>query len=169
MPNVERSLVRIEPEDLRRMADTALARLNRLFDERPDNSGRFRDSLLMLCLAQGGGLHYVDGVNGLKDIDIIAFFDRLPDGSSFPPVPIWKVDYGESKFGRDPSESLHFRGRRMDIMGRSIDHRDGEDKVAAVQRYVASGPGDAPGYWRQKPGVAIWREDLRGQVIWRPA
>ena len=70
---VERSLQKIEAGDLQLFADVALNRLGAIYDT-AQVASLYRDRLIMLVLAQGGALHYIDQKNGLKDIDVWAFY-----------------------------------------------------------------------------------------------
>lgn len=132
----ERLFERITKADLRRLAMLAIDYFDDLFDRRPHASGLFRRRLIMLALCQGAALHYIDGSHGVKDFDVWGFFRELPD-LAFPYRGVrGRPDFGLSRFGREPKQD-RYEGRRVDILGRSINVERGENAVAAVRRYLA--------------------------------
>jgi hypothetical protein len=163
------SLERITRADLRRLATLALDYFDDLFKRRAHGSGRFRSRLLLLALCQGAALHYVDGSHGVKDFDVWGFFKALPD-VSFPSRGVHgRVDFGRSRFGRHPGDADRYEGRRVDIPGRSINGRPGEDAIGAVRRWLADGRRDSSAWHLAKrPVIAIYPEPLLGQRIWLP-
>jgi hypothetical protein len=165
----EYSLERITTADLQRLATLALDYFDDLFKRRPHVSGRFRGRLLMLALCQGAALHSVDGLHGVKDFDVWGFFRALPDASFPYRGAHGRRDFGSSRFGRHP-DTDRYEGRRVDILGRSIDVRQGEDAVEAVRRWLANGPRRSSAwYLAQRPVIAIYPEPMLGQRIWLPA
>ena len=44
----------------------------------------YRERLLCIALCQGGALHYIDGRNGGKDLDVWSFY-AAGSGPQFPP------------------------------------------------------------------------------------
>jgi hypothetical protein len=165
----EYSLERITKADLRRLATLALDYFDDLFKRRPYASGRFRGRLLMLALCQGAALHYVDRLHGVKDFDVWGFFRALPD-VSFPAKGVrGRRDFGRSRFGRHPDHAGQYEGRRVDVLGRSINVLRGEDAVEAVRRWLANGPRDSSAwYLAQRPVIAIYPETILGQRVWSP-
>ncbi|MBB4566354.1 hypothetical protein [Rhizobium leucaenae] len=121
-------------EDLSLFATASFAKLTDVFN-RTAVASLYRDRLLLLVLAQGGALHFANGVNGLKDIDIWAFFANGPD-RPFPHRARWTTDFGPSKFGKSPDEA-GFTGRRIDILGRSIDVGINEPPEESVKRWLS--------------------------------
>lgn len=106
-----------------------------IFDRAPV-AGLYRNRMLLLALAQGSALHYLDGTNGIKDFDVWAFFEAGAP-KPFPHRKRWRTDFGPSRFGRHPDD-IGYGGRRLDLMGRSIDIADGESPQDAVRRWLAS-------------------------------
>lgn len=164
----EYSLERITKTDLRRLGALTLDYFNDLFARKPYPSGRFRSRLLLLALCQGAALHYVDRSHGVKDFDVWGFFRALPD-VSFPPRGHGRRDFGRSRFGRHPDND-HYEGRRVDILGRSIDVGRGDDAIGAVRRWLANGrPGSSAWHLAKRPVIAIYPEPILGRRIWSPA
>ena len=165
----EYSLERITKADLHRLATLALDYFDDLFKRRPHVSGRFRGRLLMLALCQGAALHYVDGLHGVKDFDVWGFFRALPD-ASFPSRGVHgRRDFGRSRFGRHP-DTDRYEGRRVDILGRSIDVGREEDAIGAVRRWLANGPrGSSAWHLAKRPVIAVYPEPIFGREIWLPS
>lgn len=129
----QRSFEPIQYEDLALFAKASISKLTEVFG-RTAVASLYRDRLLLLVLAQGGALHFENGTNGLKDIDVWAFFANGPD-RPFPHRVRWTADFGPSKFGRSPDD-VGFTGRRIDILGRSIDVCIDESPEASVKRWL---------------------------------
>lgn len=58
--------------------------------------------------------------NGVKDFDVYMFYAAHPTGT-FPYRWRTEADFGSSRFGRYPGDPESFRGRRVDLIGRSLD------------------------------------------------
>lgn len=127
----------------------------------------------MIALCQGGANHYVVTIgyarryfdpkkNGLKDIDIWFFFRK----QGFHPIRHQTRDFGPSKFGRNPQEP-NYIGRKMDFYGRSIPFHTGDSVQSALVHWLNSGaPKSSPWYLSQKAVVALFPEDILGNVVW---
>jgi hypothetical protein len=65
-------------DDLARLA--ALAEYDRqdLFKRKVVTGRLYTDRLFAVALCQGAALRYVDGKNGIKDIDVWSFYDQHP-------------------------------------------------------------------------------------------
>ena len=161
-----RSFERIDTDHLHRLAALADADLENLFNRRPQLKTH-RDRCVLMCLCQGAAQHFVDGKNGIKDFDVWAFF-RSQNSGAFPPRRRGTVDFGPSPFGRDPDEGQRFSGRRVDVMGRSLEMIDDEGPVSAVQRYLTEGRTTSARLLAERPVIAIWPEALLGAVVWPP-
>lgn len=147
--------------DLRMIASAATQSLNAVFD-RAAVAGLYRNRLILLALAQGSALHYLNGTNGIKDFDVWAFFEAGP-AKPFPHRKRWCSDIGPSRFGRHPADT-GYSGRRLDLMGRSIEVASGETAEDAVQRWLASKASSAVAL-RQKPMFCLVPENSLGNRI----
>ena len=117
-----RSLKQITDRDLARLAE--VARQDRAdFFSKPRPSAPVLRDVLCVALCQGAALHYLDGRNGIKDFDVWTFY-RRHGRKQFPPRRIVSRDLGHTKFGRSPDRP-DFDGRRVDLIGRSLDTRVG--------------------------------------------
>jgi hypothetical protein len=109
-------------------------------------------------------LHFVDGRNGVKDFDVWTFY-AATDGPAFPPRRIVSRDFGFPKFGRSPDRP-DFIGRRVDLLGRSIDAELGDDPIDAVRRYLSAGTTASARCLREKAVVMLEPEKYRGRIAW---
>lgn len=141
----------ITHDDLSTFATLAWQKLSQVFEYAPVAS-LYKDRLLLLALTQGGAQHFLDGKNGLKDIDVWAFFGARDD-KPFPFRPRWTADLGPSKFGRS-EDDVGFAGRRIDILGRSIEVRPGEPPEDSVRRWL-NGWSTSAIELRKKPAFVI--------------
>lgn len=124
----------------------------------------YRDRVLLVALCQGAALHYLDGRNGVKDLDVWTFYARHPEGE-FPAR--WRVmaDFGPSDLGRHPND-VGYRGRDVDLIGRSIDAAPGADPVATVRAYLRAGRTTSARALAAKAVVAIDPPKMRGVTVW---
>ena len=160
---VERCYEPITHDDLARLAVIATGVLEDLFGRRPTTSGLYRDRLLLLALCQGGGQHFVDQRHGVKDLDVWAFFGAGPE-RPFPWRSRWVADLGLSHLGQHPDDE-GFEGRRVDVLGRSIQAGVDEDGVDSVRRWL-SGWSKSARHLAQRPVVVVAPIDRLGQIIW---
>jgi hypothetical protein len=70
----DRSLARIEIDDLLRLAALAADAEAELLKRNPQGSGRYAGRILCRALCQGAALHYVNERNGVKDFDVWSFY-----------------------------------------------------------------------------------------------
>ncbi len=158
----KRSYERITTKDLKRITDIALRRLGSVFSH-AHVAALYRDRLLLLALCQGGAQHYVDRKNGLKDIDVWAFFREGPS-KPFPYRTVWRADLGPSHLGRHPSDRT-YTGRRIDIIGRSIPWHQGEPADHAVRAWLNGGSKSAK-YIASRPVIGLAPVRYFKKLIW---
>lgn len=161
---VSRCCEPITDEHLLRLAQLALPVFEGLFDRRPDTSGRYRGRLLLLALCQGAAQHRVDGHHGVKDLDVWGFFRSHPDGR-FPVRWRRTCDFGPSALGYHPDDT-GYAGRRVDVLGRSIEVEAGEDEAGAVRRYFAGARTQTAWRLSQRPVIALHPTSLFGLQVW---
>jgi hypothetical protein len=165
--NSGRSLARMEMEDLLRLAALAAEVEAGLFTRNPGGAGRYAGRLICRALCQGAALHYLDGKNGVKDFDAWSFYAQRGDG----PFPYrWRgtADYGPSRFGRYPGDPSSFTGRRVDLLGRSLDVPAGADPVSALRKYLFAARTASAKALAAKAVVLIHPGRLAGTVVWPP-
>lgn len=95
---VDRTLQPITDAHLQRLAVLAGADLADRCARRP-RWQPYRQRVVAVVLCQGAAQHYVDGRNGVKDLDIWTFFAEIP-GEPFPPRWRTTADFGSSSLGR---------------------------------------------------------------------
>ena len=162
----ERSFDQLTAADLHRLSVLALADLHDLFARRPETGELYRDRLLMVCLCQGGAEHFVRQRRGIKDLDVWAFFSENP-ARPFPYRRRGVRDFGPSHLGRHPND-IGFQGRRVDIIGRSINSDPNQSAQESVREWLRQGQTDSAKLIAQRPAIVVYPEDDRGKVIWDP-
>jgi hypothetical protein len=160
----ERSYAAIESRDLVRLSQLARDDLERYMARDPSRRRNFAAKKLCVALCQGAAQHFLGKPSGIKDFDIFTFF-AVVEGMEFPSRRRATVDFGPSKFGRNPGDA-GFGGRRVDLMGRSIVHCDGAPEIFSLQKYLRSAPTRTAWFLAQKAVVVIDPAEFRGQVIW---
>jgi len=163
-PVAERSFKLLTDDHLARLAEIARADREDRFTRRP-RWQVYRDRVLLVALCQGAALHYLDGHNGVKDLDVWTFYVRHSEGE-FPPR--WRVmaDFGPSPLGRHPDDDGGYEGRHVDLIGRSIDAAPGGDPVRAVRTYLRAGHTESARLLAGKAVVALDPPELRGTTVW---
>ena len=161
---VERSSVKLTDDDLRQLAEIARADREQMFD-RSQHWAPYRDRLLAVALCQGAALHYLDGKNGVKDLDVWMFFaarsDLYPDRALYRRNKAY--DYGPSRLGRHP-DLPGYAGRKVDVLSDSIPVGPDADPVEAIRHWLRTERRKKPAYLAQKAVVLI-EPDL-GRVVW---
>ncbi|WP_288582015.1 hypothetical protein [uncultured Methylobacterium sp.] len=170
-PREARSFRQIEADHLRLLATIAMESIAGVTRD-GNKSYVYRDRLLLLCLCQGAALHHQQKLAGLPeeecrgihDFDVWGFFRTHPD-RPFPPRWRGEHDLGVPHFGRRPEDG-HFVGRKVDVIGRSVDCRPNEDGAGSVLRWVQNGGGSSPRHIRQRPIFVISDGPDFGRMIW---
>ena len=161
-----RSFKAITKADLLRLRDLAAEYRADFFRRRPDWASLYRRRFLCSALCQGAALHYVEGIVGIQDFDVYNFWATHPSRAWYAKArPI--RDFGDPKFGRSPDRK-DFVGRRVDLLGRSIDTRPGDDPERALRAYLAGGRTLTARLLAQKAVVGLEPARLFGRVLWRP-
>lgn len=127
-----------------------------LFERRP-YLALFRERILCVALCQGGALHYVDGRNGVNDLDVWTFYEREGD-HRFPPRRRGVAQYYGSGL-TDWSE-------RVDMMGRCINKAISPDPVASLHEYLRRPPTGTAWFLAKKAAVLIEPASRLGEVVW---
>lgn len=173
--NANRSFERITRDDLMRLAQLALGNFDDFFTRNPGHT--YNGQLRLICLIQHTAKHYVDPdqcvepdqkCGGVNDFDVCGFFQAIPGRHLFAQRRC-KLDFGPSKFGRNPEEGERFKGRRVDVLWRSIDMPASETPIESVQRYLRDAPPNSSAKcWAAKPVVVLWPSKEFDRTIWRP-
>jgi hypothetical protein len=163
----DRSYAPLTVEHLKRLDKIAKQDRRDMFAKNP-HLAEYRDRIVLVALCQGAALHYVNGTNGVKDIDVYTFYAALP-GVMLTPRRRGVADFGESEFGNwskeKPIRGERFVGRRVDLLQRSLAVPPDTNPVVAVRSWIQT-RGGTPEYLRQKAIVGIWPRKYLGAVIW---
>jgi hypothetical protein len=159
-----RSFARITRTDLARLAEIALDDFADLC-ERQKYSRRYAGRLRLICLCQGAARHYVHHDRGVQDFDLGGFFEEA-QGRPFPCRRRGEHDFGPSKFGLNPKDGDAFKGRRVDVIGRSIRMSKTKTPLEEVQRYLREAGTKSAALLAERPVVVVWPGKCRGRVIW---
>jgi len=159
-----RSDERITPSDLARLAQIALDDLSELC-RRQKHSRRYADRLRLICLRQSAAQHYVHGDRGVQDFGLWDFFEEAR-GHPFPYRRRGTRDFGPSKFGRNPDGGDAFKGRRVDVIGRSLGMNKNQSPIEGVQRYLREARTTSAHLLAERPVVVVWPSKYCGRVIW---
>ena len=163
---MERSFEPIETHHLRKLADLAMSDLAGLFARRPRTGDLYRNRLMLLCLCQGAARHFVHRNRGVKDFDVWAFFSEHPE-RTFPYRRRGTRDFGHSRFGASPGDE-GYRGRRVDVLGRSIPCVDGQEHADCVREWLRGEKTKSSREVAQSPVVVIHPAADVGSIIWNP-
>lgn len=159
-----RSYEPISDADLKQLASLAAIDRDSLFRRKSHLGKAFDGRLFAVALCQGAALHSIDGKNGIKDFDVWSFYSEVPD-ANYPYRRRAVMDFGSPKFGKTEGH-LHFIGRRVDILGRSIPFEKGSSPASAIQRYLAEGKSETARQLSQKAVILIEPAECFGQIIW---
>jgi hypothetical protein len=164
MEFIERSMARFDNGDLRRLAEIAEQDRTEFFRRNPRWRHLYESRLIATALCQGAGLHFVNGTNGVKDLDVWTFYAAHPE-APFPVRRRGKIDYGRSKFGRHPNDH-HLIGRRVDLMARALSVPVGTDPVVSIRSYLRERRTESASELALKGVVLLEPAGLRGTVVW---
>jgi hypothetical protein len=106
----------------------------------------------------------LDGKNGIKDLDVWSFYRAVPE-RPYPYRRRGVVDFGDPKFGRSATNG-EFVGRRVELLGRSIDAPNFSDPVAVLRDYLASRKTESARLLARKAVVLIEPANLLGAAVW---
>ncbi len=159
---------------------------------RSDGRPEYRNRRVAVALAQGAALHFVNGINGVKDLDVWTFYAPLP-GIGFPADKReTHADFGPSEFGRqlydfhtarNDAERARWRrwnaytGRRVDFLMRALAVSPDSDAtviIAALRKWLTAGSlasgAKKPSAWHlaRKAAVLLWPDERQGTIIWPP-
>lgn len=146
----KRSYEPITDEHLARLGAIAAEDRLRFEQTRPE----YRRRHLATILAQGAALHFVNGTNGVKDLDVWSFYSLIP-GRRWPADRRnVSADFGHSSLGRQrydlgaaPDERVRrwmekaaqYEGRRVDLMMRALPVGPRSESGAAILDWLAQG------------------------------
>jgi hypothetical protein len=133
-----RSFKTISDSDLQRLADIAMVDRRNFFSKHRKWAKAYKNRVLCSALCQGAALHFVDGRVGINDFDVYTFYAKNPR-RRWCARALRSRDFGHPKFGKS-IDRPNYKGRRVDLMGRSIDVGRGVNPVAALRPVFAGWP-----------------------------
>lgn len=164
----ERSYEPFTNEHLDRLVKIALDDQKAMFARSP-HLAVYRDRLLLIALCQGGALHYLDGKNGVKDLDVYKFYAAHP-AARMHPLRHTQADFGESAFGYHPSDfkvrKRRFVGRAVDLLVRALPVTPDADPIEAVRHWLDESKSETPQLLKKKAVVGLYPDVYRGQLVW---
>ena len=161
----ERSYEKIAKPDLRKLLAFSNQDRQEFFNRNLRWRKLYAYRIMCVALCQGAALHYYDGKNGVKDFNVWTFYYEHSKGP-FPYRRRGEKDFGISKFGCHPSDAENFKGRRIELMGRSLKVRKSSDPIKAIQNYLDNSPTKSANILRKKPVVFLAPERYMGKIVW---
>ena len=163
--SAERSFERITKSDLKKIARIARSEREEYFERHPEWAMLYRKRVVGVALCKDAALHFVNGSTGVDGFDVWTFYAEHSE-APFPFQQVVKVDFGKSKFGRDAANPDAYQGRRVELRGRSLDCKAGDDPIEVLQRYLRAGETPSARELRDKAVVLIEPEKFLGYVVW---
>jgi hypothetical protein len=159
----KRSYARIEHGDLERLLYLAKQDRGHFFAKPLGWAQYYSDRVLGVALCQGAAWHYVRGDVGINDFDVYTFYAAHPARRWYA-KRLASADFGDPKFGCSEISPHGFVGRRVDLMGRSLDVPPGADLAAALKIYLRSARTPTARELSKKAVVLL--EPHIGEVVW---
>jgi len=161
----DRSFERITKADLKKLARLARAERDEFFGRHNEWAILYRKRIVCSALCQEAALHYLNGTTGVREFNVWTFYAEHPE-AQFPFQQIAKRDFGKSRFGQDPQSPEAYQGRRVELQGRSLDCKPGDDPIEVLQQYLKSGETPSARELREKAVVLLEPEKYLGYVVW---
>ena len=159
------SHARITKADLRRLARIAREDRDDFFERHPEWAILYRKRLLGAALCGAAALHYLNGITGVREFEVVSFYAEHAD-APFPFQRVNHADFGPSKFGRGPDPAETYQGLRVALQGRSIDGGPGDDPLETIQRYLRAGATPTARELARKAVVLLEPEEVLGMEAW---
>ncbi|MGH8666764.1 MAG: hypothetical protein ACREUX_21080 [Burkholderiales bacterium] len=165
MPD-EKSYERITRNDLKRLLSIARQEREDFFSRHKEYAILYGKRVLCAALCDGAALHFTNGQTGVRTFDVFTFYAEHPE-ASFPHWHEERYDFGPGrKFGRLPDAPESFRGRPVNLAGRSIEASPADDPIEALQYYLRRGASPVARRLAEQAVVLLEPEKLMGYVAW---
>lgn len=151
-----RALEPLTSAHLDRLVEIARRDREGLFERNP-HLAVYGDRSLTVALCQGAAQHYVDGRNGIKDMDVWTLYAAAP-GVQYPYRRRGEVEFG-------PSELSDWSGR-VDLLGRSLQYPVGMAPESVWQDYLTKRWTVSAWHLAKKPVVLLEPAARRGEIVW---
>jgi hypothetical protein len=159
-----RSQVPITRADLKRLARIAREEREDFFSRHPEWALLYRKRLLCSALCRRAALHFLNGASGVDSFDVWNFYAEHAE-APYPHHLSSRRDFGSAKFGPDPSSGA-YRGRRVELNGRSLRCNPADNPVEVLLRYLHRGATPSARGLRKQAVVLIEPENYLGYVVW---
>ena len=159
----QRSEAIITEKDFREILKLAQEDIESFFNRNPRYKP-YSGKECLITLGQGGALHYIDQKNGVKDFDVWFFYPAIDD-IVLPYRRRGVIDFGESKFGRHPDDK-GYKGRKIDVMMRSIPHFSQDNPEKSLQEYLSKGSTKTANMLARKAMLGLFPDLFFGKVLW---
>ena len=160
-----RSYARITWQDLKRLIRLAQEEREDFFARHPEWAILYRKSILCTALGGDGALHYLNGITGVDEFQVLTFYAENSE-APFPPQHVSHLDYGKSKFGRSASLPASYEGLRVELRGRSLQAKPGDDPLEALQHYLKARASPTARELAGKAVVLLEPEEFFGVEAW---
>ena len=161
----DRSYERITRIDLKRLARIARAEREDFFSRHREYAILYRKRILCTALCDDAALHYINGLTGVSSFDVFTFYAEHPE-ASFPHWHEERYDFGRSKFGRLAAAPETFKGRPVNLAGRSINASPTDHPLEALQHYLRRATNPVPKRLAEKAVVLLEPDPLAGYLAW---
>ena len=160
-----RSHARITRADLKRLIRLAQEEREDFFARHTEWAILYRKRMLCAALCGDGALHYLNGITGVHEFEVWTFYAENSE-APFPPKHVSHADYGESKFGHGAGLPESYKGLRVELQGRSLDARPGDDPLEALQRYLKARASPSARELASKAVVLLEPDEFLGVEAW---
>lgn len=160
-----RCLETISKRDLKRLAALAQESRDDFFRLNEEWAERYQHRFLCSALGGEAAAHFLNGISGFARFEVWWFFKANPE-VAFPTHRKSREDFGISHFGEDPSLPETFRGRAVDVQGRSVEVDDGDDPLPALQKYLRARATPTARELSRQALVVLEPEVLLGYEAW---
>jgi hypothetical protein len=161
----DRSYKKITKTDLKRLLRIADKDREDFFSRHPRWKKLYSGRMICIALCQGAALHYLDRKNGVKDFDVWTFYSEHLS-APFPYRRMVVRDFGSTKFGCHPSHANRFKGRGVDLIGRSLKCSKNANPTELIQNYLKNPKTKSAKALSKKAVVLLFPENLFGKIIW---
>jgi len=161
----DRSYERITRLHLKRLLRIARLEREDFFKRHREYAILYRKRVLCTALCDDAALHYVNGQTGVRQFAVWTFYAEHPE-ASFPHWHEERYDFGRSAFGQLAGAPASFKGRPVDLAGRSIAASPADDPLEALQYFLRRTRNPVPKRLAEKAVVLIEPEALAGYLAW---
>lgn len=159
------SYLPLDKRDLNRLARLAREEREELFERHPDWAQRYRSRLLFSILCGPCADHFVNGVSGFIDFEVVSFFAEQ-NGRAFPMLRKGCRDFGPSRLERETRAPETFQGRQVWLTQRPMTPREDTHPLDRLQHYIQSARTPTAQRLRRHSAVFIEPEPLVGLLAW---